>query len=139
MDRILQYLDDYAVGLSYGDLPEEVVDRGKHLFVDTLGCALGAAQSPPAVLARTMAAEIKSAAPAMVLFSGQKTSPDLAAFANGVMIRYLDLNDTYTCLSTYHPSDLLALVRALRDAKLGDAAENAALGDNAARLFRLEA
>ncbi len=51
MDRILQYLGDYAVGLSYGDLPEEVVDRAKHLLADTLGCALGTAQSPPAVIA----------------------------------------------------------------------------------------
>ncbi len=51
MDRILQYLADYALGLSYGDLPEEVVDRAKHLLVDTLGCALSTAQSPPAALA----------------------------------------------------------------------------------------
>ncbi len=29
MDRILQYLSDYGLGLSYGDLPEEVVDRAK--------------------------------------------------------------------------------------------------------------
>ncbi len=51
MDRILQYLSDYALGLSNGDLPEEVVDRAKHLLADTLGCALGTAQSPPAVIA----------------------------------------------------------------------------------------
>ena len=37
MDCILQYLSDYALGLSYGDLPEEVVDRDKHLLMDTLG------------------------------------------------------------------------------------------------------
>ena len=37
MDRILKYLSDYALGLSNGDLPEEVVDRAKHLLMDTLG------------------------------------------------------------------------------------------------------
>ncbi len=58
MDRILQNLSDYALGLSNGDLPEEVVDRAKHLLADTLGCALSTAQSPPAALARTMAAEV---------------------------------------------------------------------------------
>ena len=47
MDRILQYLADYALGLSYGDLPEEVVDRVKHLLADTLGCALGTAPRRP--------------------------------------------------------------------------------------------
>ena len=96
MDRILQNLSDYALGLSYDDLPQEVIDRAKHIVVDTVGCALGAAQSPPAVIARLAASEVTSTVPATVLVSGQKTSPDLAAFANGVMIRYLDFNDTYT-------------------------------------------
>ncbi|MFQ5757630.1 MAG: hypothetical protein ACE5H7_16250 [Acidiferrobacterales bacterium] len=31
-----------------------MVDRAKHLLVDTMGCALGAAKSQPAVIARTM-------------------------------------------------------------------------------------
>jgi 2-methylcitrate dehydratase len=51
---------------------------------------------------------VKSAASATVIVGGQQTSPDLAAFANGVMIRYLDYNDTYTGVGTCHPSDLLA-------------------------------
>jgi 2-methylcitrate dehydratase len=40
--------------------------------------------------------------------SGVKTSPDLAAFANGVMIRYLDFNDGYISLGAGHPSDTIA-------------------------------
>jgi 2-methylcitrate dehydratase len=119
MDRILQHLSDYALGLAYGDLPQEVIDRTKHIVVDTVGCALGAAQSLPAVIARAVASEVTSAAPATVLVSGQKTSPDLAAFANGVMIRYLDFNDTYTSFATCHPSDLLAPVLAAVDATHG--------------------
>ena len=113
MDRILQHLSDYASELTYCDLPQEVIDRTKHIVVDTIGCALGAAQSPPAVIARAAASEVTSAAPATVLVSGQKTSPDLAAFVNGVMIRYLDYNDTYTSFGTCHPSDLLAPVLAV--------------------------
>jgi 2-methylcitrate dehydratase len=54
------------------------------------------------------------------LISGQRTSPDLAAFANGVMIRYLDFNDTYTGSVTCHPSDLLAPVLAVVDASNGN-------------------
>ncbi|MCH7912601.1 MAG: MmgE/PrpD family protein [Deltaproteobacteria bacterium] len=120
MDRILQQLSDYALGLVYDDLPQEVVDRAKHIVLDTVGCALGAAKSPPAVIARAVASEVTSATPATVLVSGQKTSPDLAAFANGVMIRYLDFNDTYTSLATCHPSDLLAPVLAAVDATHGN-------------------
>ena len=119
-DRILNHLCDYALKLSYRDLPQEVIRRTKHIVMDTVGCALGGAESPPAKIARAAAAEITSAIPSTILISGQKTSPDLAAFANGVMIRYLDFNDTYTGPSTCHPSDLLAPVLAVVDARNGD-------------------
>lgn len=116
-DRILNHLCDYALKLSYRDLPEEVIRRTKQIVLDTVGCALGGAESPPAKIARAAAAEICSAMPATVLMSGRKTSPDLAAFANGVMIRYLDFNDTYAGSPTCHPSDLLAPVLAVVDAR----------------------
>ena len=42
-DRILNHLYDYALKLSYRDLPKEVVRRTKHIILDTVGCALGGA------------------------------------------------------------------------------------------------
>jgi len=118
-DRILNHLCDYALKLSYRDLPQEVIRRTKYIVSDTIGCALGGAESPPAKIARAAASEIASVNPSTVLVSGQKTSPDLAAFANGVMIRYLDFNDTYAGSPTCHPSDLLAPVLAVVDARHG--------------------
>jgi 2-methylcitrate dehydratase len=118
-DRVLNHLCDYALKLSYRDLPQEVIQRTKHIVLDTVGCALGGAESPPAKIARAAASEVTSAIPSTVLISGQKTSPDLAAFANGVMIRYLDFNDTYTGSITCHQSDLLAPVLAVVDARNG--------------------
>ena len=118
-DAILNHLCDYALKLSYRDLPEEVIRRTKHIVLDTVGCTLGGAESPPAKIARASASEITSSVPATVLVSGRKTSPDLAAFANGVMIRYLDFNDTYAGSPTCHPSDLLAPVLAAVDATNG--------------------
>jgi 2-methylcitrate dehydratase len=118
-DRILNHLCDYALKLSYSDLPEEVIRRTKYIILDTVGCALGGAESPPAKIARAAASAITSVIPSTVLITGQKTSPDLAAFANGVMIRYLDFNDTYTGSITCHPSDLLAPVLAVVDAMNG--------------------
>jgi 2-methylcitrate dehydratase len=119
-DRILNHLCDYALKLSYRDLPQEVIRRTKRIIMDTVGCALGGAESPPAKIARAAASEITSAIPSTVLISGQKSSPDLAAFANGVMIRYLDFNDTYAGSPTCHPSDLLAPVLAVVDARSGN-------------------
>jgi 2-methylcitrate dehydratase len=126
-DRILNHLCDYALKLSYHDLPQEVIHRTKQIVLDTVGCALGGAESPPAKIARAAASEITSAIPSTVLVSGQKTAPDLTAFANGVMIRYLDFNDTYAGSPTCHPSDLLAPVLAIVDARNGNG-KNVILG-----------
>ena len=53
-------------------------------------------------------------------FLDAQTSPHLAAFANRMMIRYLDFNATYAGAPTCHPSDLLAPVLAVADATDGD-------------------
>ncbi|HEY7559370.1 MAG TPA: MmgE/PrpD family protein [Candidatus Binatia bacterium] len=119
-DRFLTHLCDYALKLSYRDLPPDVIRRAKQIVADTVGCALGGAASLPAKIARAVASEMTSAQPSTVMVSGQKTSPDLAAFANGVMIRYLDFNDTYAGSPTCHPSDLLAPVLAVVDARNGN-------------------
>ena len=46
--------------------------------------------------------------PVTVIGNGLASSPELATFANGVMIRYLDFNDGYTTLESGHPSDSIA-------------------------------
>jgi 2-methylcitrate dehydratase len=54
---------------------------------------------------------------ATVLTTGHKSSPDLAAFASGVMMRYLDFNDTYLSKEPAHPSDNIAAVLAVAEAE----------------------
>jgi 2-methylcitrate dehydratase len=110
MDNIAEYLSRYAVSLAFEDLPAEVVHQAKRLLVDTLGCAIGGYPSEPSKVARNLASAISSRQPATVLGSRQRTSLDLATFANGVMIRYLDFNDGYTSRESGHPSDSIAAV-----------------------------
>jgi 2-methylcitrate dehydratase len=54
--------------------------------------------------------------PATVLGSGQKSSLELATFANGVMIRCLDFNDGFMSVGSGHPSDNFAPVLTCADA-----------------------
>ena len=108
MTTIAQQLSAYATSLQYDQLPPEVVHHAKRMIIDTLGCALGGYSSQPSRIAREVAATVTSSQPATVLVSGQVTSPDLATFANGVMIRYLDYNDGYTSRESGHPSDSIA-------------------------------
>ena len=113
MTTIVGQLSSYAAALRYEDLPREVVHQAKRLIVDTLGCALGGYAGKPAKIAREIAATVTSTRPATVIVSGQRSSPDLATFANGVMIRFLDFNDGYTSTGeSGHPSDSIAAVLA---------------------------
>ena len=108
MPTIAEQLSSYATSLRYQDLPPEVVHQAKRLIIDTLGCALGGYTSVPSSIARDLAATVTSTRPATILGSNRATSPDLATFANGVMIRYLDFNDGYTSKESGHPSDSIA-------------------------------
>ena len=57
-----------------------------------------------------LASDVNSKQAGTTLLSGIKSSPDLAVFANGVMIRYLDFNDAYVSQmnGAGHPSDTVA-------------------------------
>ena len=90
------------------------------MILDAMGCAFGGYSSEPARIARELAGTVSSAHPATVIGSGQKSSPDLAAFANGVMIRYLDFNDGYTGKDPGHPSDNLAAILPLAEVVQAD-------------------
>lgn len=104
-------LSDFTASLAYEQLPPEVVHQAKRLLVDTVGCAIGGYSSFPALVAREIANEVTSRTPATILGSTRQTSLDLATFANGVTIRYLDFNDTYIGWhDAGHPSDAIAAV-----------------------------
>ncbi len=117
MTTIVEKLSAYASQLRYEDLPPEVVTQAKRLIVDSVGCALGGYSSGPATIARDMAATVSSSQPATIIGSGQRSSLDLATFANGVMLRFLDFNDGYTSKGeSGHPSDSIAAVFTVADA-----------------------
>jgi 2-methylcitrate dehydratase len=106
---VAQTLARYALNLKYEDLPAEVVRVAKRTILDTIGCAIGGYAAGPSQIAVQLASKVTAKEAATVLCSGIKTSPDLAAFANGVMIRYLDFNDGYIAVGTGgHPSDMIA-------------------------------
>ena len=63
-------------------------------------------------MARRCALRVRSEPPAH-LFGGGQSSIEWATFVNGLLIRYLDYNDTYLSLEPAHPSDNLAPVLAV--------------------------
>lgn len=119
MNTLAERLGAWTADLRYEDLPPQVVHAAKRMIVDTLGCAIGGYDSEPSRIALDHAATVISTQPASVLCTGLQTSPELAVFANGVMIRYLDYNDGYIGREAGHPSDSIAAL--LTAAEIGKA------------------
>src|SRR5262249_26044561 len=117
MDQTTEYLSDYACRLTYEDLPTNAVHQVKRALIDTMGCAVGAFDSEPASIARRIASRVRGNPSARVLGASEQTSMDLAAFANTVVVRYLDCNDTYAARGTGHPSDMIPGVLAAADSR----------------------
>ena len=120
MDHATEMLSSYACGLSYEDLGPEVVHQVKRTLVDTFGCALGGYLSEPAKIARRLAGGVTSTSPSRILGTEDYSSMDMAGFANGVMVRYLDCNDSYFSPGGGHPSDMIPAALSAADTLSAD-------------------
>ena len=117
MDATTEKLVEYTLGTRYEDLSEEVVTAAKDRILDTLGCVAGGYDHPVSAATRKLAARYSMDTPATI-FGGERTAPEMAAFANGVMLRVLDMSDTYRVKSGGHPSDIMGA--AFAAAEIGD-------------------
>ena len=115
MDWTTDLLSRYACELTYADLPAAVVHHVKRTLIDTVGCALGGFHAAPCRIARQLAQSVTCATPSRILGTRHSSAPDLAGFANGTAIRYLDYNDSYFSPGGGHPSDMIPAVLALAD------------------------
>src|SRR5436189_1397196 len=111
---LAQRLAEYAVGLRFEDLPAAVVHEVKRRFLDSFATAVGAMDADAYAIARRCALR-QSSQPGASLFGGGTSSMEWATFVNGLLIRYLDYNDTYLSLEPAHPSDNLAPVLAVAE------------------------
>src|SRR5262245_49608756 len=102
-------LAEYAGQLRFEDLPQPVVHEAKRRFIDSFATASGAMDADAYAVARKCALRVRST-PGASLFGGGQSSVEWATFVNGLLIRYLDFNDTYLSLEPAHPSDNLAAV-----------------------------
>ena len=114
---LAEKLADWTHKLKYTDLTKDAVHEVKRRFIDSLATSLGAYGSKPArIVRRTALAVPVRRGGAVIVGTRQRTTPDLAAFANGAHIRYLDYNDTYLSKEPAHPSDNIAAALAVAQA-----------------------
>src|SRR5260221_4812192 len=96
MDNTTQVLTSYATSLTYAHLSPEAIHNTKRSFIDTFGCAMGGINGPTSIIARKVAGlTSKNALPSRLLGTSDHTSPDMAAFANTVMVHYLNFDECW--------------------------------------------
>src|SRR5213592_1464095 len=108
-------LATYASSFRFEDLSKEVVHEVKRRIIDSVGCALGAWNEEPCVIAREVASEFSATHGSTIIGTTHQAPPDWAAFANGCGIRYFDYNDTYLSKEPAHPSDNISAALAVAE------------------------
>src|SRR5262245_52801302 len=108
-------LATYATGLTFDKLTKEAVHETKRRFIDSFATAVGAMPAEAYHIAKRCALRVSSN-PGASLVGGGRSSVEWATFVNGLLIRYLDFNDTYLAKEPAHPSDNLAAVLSVGEA-----------------------
>ncbi len=98
-------------------LAPEIVHATERVLLDSLACALGASDSPAVRAGRGWAKRIGGTPPATLLGTTQKSSVLGAAMVNSMMVRDLDMNDTYFSHNPAHSSDNLGACLAVGEAE----------------------
>jgi hypothetical protein len=97
----------WAAGLTFEQLPREVVHHAKRFLLDSLGCAVGGYLQHDVRIALEVLEETAGRGPATVIGSGRRIDPVSAAVANALMVRVMDYNDIYWKQDPSHPSDII--------------------------------
>jgi 2-methylcitrate dehydratase len=108
-------LANYSTTLTYDALTKDAIHETKRRVIDSFATAVGAMPSDAYAIARKCAGRV-SGSPSATMLGGGTSSPEWACFVNGLLIRYLDFNDTYLSKEPAHPSDNLAAVFAAGEA-----------------------
>jgi 2-methylcitrate dehydratase len=110
--NLAQRFAAYATRLKYDNIPVAAIHEAKRRLIDSFATAVGAMSSDAFAIARACALKMSST-PGATLLGGGKSNVEWATFVNGLLIRYLDFNDTYLSKEPAHPSDNLAPVLAV--------------------------
>ncbi|MBO0775886.1 MAG: MmgE/PrpD family protein, partial [Actinobacteria bacterium] len=107
MDKVLSALVD-IVEAGRAAQPDDALHAAKRMLLDSVGCALGSYRGQVPTIARLVSGRREKASGARVFGMASRLQPDAAAFANSVMIRFLDYNDSYgSTVGIGHPSDYI--------------------------------
>ncbi len=112
-DRYSALFAEYSHRAEWECLPQSALHEVKRRILDSIGVALAAYAEDAPTAAREYALDLPHAGGATLWGSTVKVVPEAASLANGLLVRYLDFNDTYLSLEPLHPSDVIPGLMAL--------------------------
>ena len=95
-------LAEYIAGLSYKDIPEEVIAHIKFCLIDSLGCALFGSTLPWGKIIRSFAKELGKGKGALIWGDGAEVPSTSAPLANGTLIHSFEMDDLHR-VGVIHP------------------------------------
>ena len=105
----------YAHSIGPDDVSAEVAHEVGRRLLDSLGVSYAAFDEDLPTAVRAYAERFPLPNGSSIWGTDLRTSPEIAAFVNGAMTRYLDFNDTYLSKEPLHPSDMLPALLALAE------------------------
>src|SRR5262245_10164476 len=110
-DEVSALIADYTTRV-YQRLDARTERSAKHALVDSIAVAMGALTHPAAQAARRHAYRFPAGADGCLIWgSDRRTTPEIAALTNGVLLRCHDYNDFFVgARNSGHSSDIVAAV-----------------------------
>lgn len=115
---LAQRIAEYAYQFPTSGFSDDLITLVRNRVLDSLACILGAYDASPVQACLAYAASVPGNS--SVFGTSLQTTPECAAFANGVMVRFLDYNDGYMGLEPGHPSDNIPACIAVAQAERAD-------------------
>jgi 2-methylcitrate dehydratase PrpD len=113
--EVTRRLADFAAGITYESLPEDVREQPRMFVLDCVSVALGAYEffrrNDDRLIERYLA-QSAPPGPATVIGHGIRTTPTIAAFVNGTLAEFLDFQDSNMDILTHNGAPIIPAVLA---------------------------
>jgi len=117
VDSTTDQLLTFTCTLGRRDLPPAAVEAALARLLNCIGVSIAALEAPPVRIARALAPRVTEGASARLFGTLTPTTPEMAAFVNGAMTRFLDMSDTRVMAAVSHPADALPGLIAVAEAE----------------------
>ncbi len=105
----------WASGLSFEDLPDDVIEATKLRVMDVIGLSLAGAETPFGKSTRAAALALSPPGPCRIFGTGDRVAVTTAAFANGAFSQALEFDDTHNESIVHMSSPAVAAALALAE------------------------